>query len=114
MSKNYKISGYVRGLSQYYQDGIERMEIWFNKKYEDSFPNIFSKAVPIDVKIDEKDYTFYFRKTENCDYLWFCPYVILKENRERLADVLKKHSIYKNDKISLDINDDVFVIRKNK
>ena len=34
MKNKLKIVGYVRGLSQYYQDGTERMEMWISKDTE--------------------------------------------------------------------------------
>jgi len=33
-----KVSGYIRGLSQEYTDGVERQEIWINKKDTDPLP----------------------------------------------------------------------------
>jgi hypothetical protein len=39
------VVGYARGLSNYYQDGTERMEIWISKKYERFFPNVYSEAI---------------------------------------------------------------------
>lgn len=101
MEKNQVIIGCARGLSQYYQDGTERMEIHINKKYENYFPNVYSKAFPIDVTIDNKKYTFFFRKTEKCEYLWFCPYVYYKNKKMRLSDLLIQNNISKNDKLKI-------------
>lgn len=110
---NIVIIAYARGLSQFYQDGMERMEIHINKNYEKFFPDVYSQAIPVEVEIDDDNYTFFFRKTLKNEYLWFCPYVFDKNIRFRLCDILKEHNIFKNDRLVIILKNEYYIIRKN-
>ena len=111
---NTEIIAYARGLSQYYQDGMERMEIHISAtKYKKFFPDVYSKAFPVEVKIDDDTYIFFFRKTVKNEYLWLCPYVLDNTIRLRLCDILKEHNIIKNDRLKIiPENNNRYIIRK--
>ena len=42
-----KVEGKVRGLAQFYVGGLERTEIWVNKKRADPLPFVEDKRVDI-------------------------------------------------------------------
>ena len=102
----------ARGLSNYYQDGTETMEIHINNKYEKFFPDVYSKAFPVEVKIDDDNYTFFFRKTIKNAYLWFCPYAMDNDTKVRLCDILKEHNIFKNDRLKIIPKSKYYIIKK--
>lgn len=97
--------GYIRGLSQFYADGLERMEIWIDKKHASSLPHRDNQRIPIILMIGEKSYNAGIRSTLANEYVWICP--DLKDDFGRkmdsLAYALTNSGFQKNQRVSLDI-----------
>jgi hypothetical protein len=102
-----KVSGYIRGLSQEYTDGVERQEIWINKKDACSLPYKNRMRIPIKLHIGGESFDAGIRSTEDTKYVWICP--DMRDNRNKkiyLAHVLGKKGFSKNQKIVLEVNDE--------
>jgi hypothetical protein len=104
--------GYIRGLSQYYSDGLERMEIWIDKKLASSLPHRDNQRVSIILVIGEKTYDAGIRSTPANDYVWICPDLKDKFGRKTgsLARVLTSSGFQKNQRVSLDVEDNTIRI----
>ena len=92
-----KVQGKVRGLSQFYVGGLERTEIWVNKKQADPLPFVEGKRVGIELLISSHRYHAGLRATSQNRYVWICP--DLKDQngaRPSLAQVLKQFGFSKN------------------
>jgi hypothetical protein len=91
-----QVVGIITGLSQYYVDGVERVEIWIDKKKNTGIglPNIDGKRIPINFIVRGIKYFAGIRSTLNNAYIWICP--ALKDAagaKVRLADLLKKYGM---------------------
>jgi len=97
--------GYVRGLSQFYADGLERMEIWIDKKLASSLPHRDNQRISIKLMIGEKSYNAGIRSTPANDYVWICPDLEDEFGRKMgsLARALTNSGFQKNQRVSLDI-----------
>ena len=65
--------GHIRGLSQNYADGLERMEIWVEKNLASSLPHRDNQRISIVLKIGETIYNSGIRSTPANVYVWICP-----------------------------------------
>jgi hypothetical protein len=87
-----KVPGKVRGLSQFYVGGLERTEIWVNKKQADCLPFVEGKRVDIELLISSHRYRAGLRSTSPNPYVWICPDVKDQYgSRTNLAQVLKQY-----------------------
>jgi hypothetical protein len=97
--------GYIRGLSQFYADGLERMEIWIDKKHASLLPHRDNQRISIILMIGEKSYNAGIRSTPTNEYVWICP--DLKDDfggkMGSLARALTNSGFQKNQRVSLDI-----------
>ncbi len=100
------IEGYVRGLSQYYADGLERMEIWIDKKLASSLPHRDNQRISIILMIGEKSYNGGIRSTPANDYVWICPDLRDEVGNKMgsLARVLTNSGFQKNERVRLEID----------
>ncbi len=48
--------GHIRGLSQHYADGLERMEIWIDRNLAISLPHCDNQRISVTLKIGETIY----------------------------------------------------------
>ena len=100
--------GYIRGLSQHFVDALERMEIWVNKRYAAPLPFQDGIRVPIRLKIGTTYYDAGLRATSRNTYVWVCPDLIDSQgNKISLARVLTENGFEKNQKVYLDVRDNV-------
>jgi len=102
-----KVSGCIRGLSQEYHDGVERQEIWINKKDADPLPHKNKIRIPIKLHIGGESFNAGMRSTQNTEYVWICP--DMRDSRDKkihLAHVLGKKGFSKNQKVVLEVNGD--------
>jgi len=107
------VQGHIRGLSLYYADGVERMEIWINKKKAYPLPFKLGIRVPIRLRVGAHVYHAGLRSTENNDYVWICSDLIDdKGKKARLTKVLQKNSFNKNNVICLSIEKDIISISR--
>lgn len=97
------VEGHIRGLSQYYSNGLERMEIRIDKKHASSLPCQNNQRIPITLMIGEKNFVTGLRSTPDNDYVWICP--DLKDTLGRkscsLAQALLSNDFQKNQKVKL-------------
>ena len=97
--------GNVRGLSQFYTDGLERMEIWINKRQADPLPYQDNTRIPITLKIGNEEYEAGLRTTPNMPVVWISP--DLRDNRGKkisLAQVIINNGFTKNQRIYLEVD----------
>lgn len=100
-----KVRGYIRGLSQKYTDGVERQEIWINKKDADPLPYKNKIRIPIKFHIGDESFDAGIRSTQNTEYVWICPDMRDSRDKKRyLAHVLGEKGFSKNQKIMLEVN----------
>lgn len=98
-----KIVGKVSGLSLFYKDGIERIEIWINKKYQNLLPVRNSQRIPISLMFNNDSYGAGLRMTSKCDYIWVCSNLEHNGDKVRLTDVLEEYGIKKNDDLEITV-----------
>jgi hypothetical protein len=98
--------GYIRGLAQYYADGVERMEIWIAKSLASSLPHRDNQRIPVALKIGETIYAAGIRSTPANAYVWICPDLKNEFGRRvSLASALINNGYLKNQLVSLDVED---------
>ncbi len=105
-----KIKGKVRGLSLFYSDGIERVEIWINKKYKNSLPAKNNQRIPIKLLFGSEPYNAGLRITPKCSAVWVCPNLEERGNKVRLADITEKYGFRKNDTLEIFVSGNKLVI----
>jgi hypothetical protein len=97
--------GHVRGLSQFYADGLERMEIVIDKHKAPPLPYQDNLRIPITLQVGSQQYEAGLRTTPNMPVVWISP--DLRDNRGRkvsLARVLTDCGFTKNQRIYLEVN----------
>jgi hypothetical protein len=97
-----EIVGTVRGLGQYYREGLERLEIWIDKKRGKGLPNKDGKRVPIILVIGAHQFFAGIRSTNSNPYIWVCPDLKLKDENNKkvsLASALRISGFKKNQKV---------------
>jgi len=105
------VQGHIRGLSQYYVDGLERIEIWVPKSKASSLPYKENIRVPIWLTICSNSYSAGLRSTTNNEYVWISP--DLKDSKSKkvsLARALIENGFKKSERIFLSVNGDVIHI----
>lgn len=110
-----EIEAKVIGLGTKYKDGVERIEIHINKKYENILPCVNSKRINIFLKLDKIIYTAGLRVTEQNAIIWICPDLKdLEYKKVRLVDLILSNGFNKNDKIVMDFNpaEKIFNVKK--
>ncbi len=96
--------GHVRGLSQPYADGLERMEISVDKRHATPLPFQENMRIPITLRVGDEQYHAGLRTTPNMPVVWISP--DLRDNHGKkvsLARVLKDNGFTKNQRIYLEV-----------
>lgn len=102
-----KTKAYIRGLgpNQTYSDGLERKEIWINKKDAIMLPYQEDLRIPIDLVIGNKTYTAGLRTTPAQQVVAICPDLRdNKRNKISLAHALNIFGFSKNQEIVLEVD----------
>ena len=100
--------GHIRGLSQFYTDGLERMEIWINKRQAAPLPYRDNKRIPITLKVGNEQYEAGLRSTPKFAVVWISP--DLRDNhgsKVSLARVIINKGFSKNQRIYLEVDGSV-------
>jgi hypothetical protein len=100
-----KTSAHIRGLGQPYVDGLERKEIWINKRDAIVFPYQENLRIPIDLIVGNQSYEAGLRTTPNQQIVGICP--DLRDNAGKkvsLARVLEDNGFGKNQEIILEVD----------
>lgn len=99
---NLNIIANIRGLSNYYKNGLEIFEIHINNQYYDYLPCIYGKRVEIKLIINNLEYIAGIRSTEKSPIIWISPNILdLQNNKHKLVEVLTNNGFYKNEKVQL-------------
>lgn len=86
----------VRGLSNFYADGQERIEIWVQKNKSWGLPFVEGSRIPITLVLKGKKYEAGLRSTKNMEYAWICPNLINEYGHPvKLAHVLSDNGFQK-------------------
>jgi len=96
--------GQVRGLSQFYADGLERMEIVVDRRTASPLPYQDNIRIPIKLHVGAEQYDAGLRATNKMPVVWISP--DLRDNRGNkvsLARVLTKNGFKKNQKVHLEV-----------
>jgi len=80
-SQPFKIKGKVRGLSPFYLDGTERVEIWIDKRYQNSLPARNNQKIPVKLFFNSESYEAGLHMTANCPHFGFV--LILKQKARK-------------------------------
>ena len=102
---------HIRGLSQYYVDGLERMEIVIDKKTASPIPYQDRLRIPIKLKVGGQHYDAGIRTTPNMSVVWISP--DLRDNQDKkisLARVLINNGFSKNQKVRIELEGNVITI----
>jgi len=95
----------VRGLSNRYKNGDERIEFHLSKEKNKSFPHEYNKRLDALLILKDDMYKAGIRSTKDCEYIWICPDLRDQNNKKiRLSDLAKKCGLVKNQIIFLDIS----------
>ena len=104
--------GHIRGLSQYFVDGLERMEIWIDKKRAASLQHRDNQRIPIKLKIGETLYNAGIRSTPANAYVWICSDLRNEfGKRVSLASVLANNIFHKNQMVKLKVEGNAIEIK---
>lgn len=96
---------YIRGLSQFYKNGLERMEIAIDRRTATPLPYRDNIRVPIRLRAGTEQYDAGLRATAKMAVVWISP--DLRDNRGNkvtLAQVLKNNGFMKNRRVHLEVN----------
>ncbi len=97
--------GHVRGLSQFYADGLERMEIMVDKRHAAPLPYQDNLRIPITLKIGHEQYKAGLRTTPKMSVVWVSPDLRDENgNKISLAHVLTNNGFSKNQKVYLEVD----------
>jgi hypothetical protein len=97
--------GHIRGLSQFYVDGLEHMEIAIDRRNAAPLPYRDNLRIPITLKVGSQQYEAGLRTTPNMPVVWISP--DLRNNhgeKVSLARVLTDNGFTKNQRIYLEVN----------
>lgn len=103
--------GHIRGLSQFYTDGLERMEIWIDKHHAAPLPYRENTRIPITLKVGNEQYDAGLRSTPKMPVVWISPDI--RDNHGRkvsLARVIINNGFIKNQRIYLEVDGPVVSI----
>lgn len=98
------VRGKVRGLSNYYCDGVERQEIWIAVSQAKGLPCVANQRTKITLVVDGEPYKAGLSATDANKYVWINPDLYRNSEKIRLADVLRQVGIVKNEEVELRIN----------
>ena len=97
--------GHVRGLSQFYADGLERMEIWKDKHHAAPLPYQDNMRIPITLTIRHEQYEAGLRTTPKMSVVWISPDLRDENgNKISLARVLTNNGFSKNQRVYLEVD----------
>ena len=95
--------GYIRAQGgEPYADGLERMEIWVDKKDASFLPYQLGIRVKVKLCVNGTNFESGLRSTEKCPYVWVCPDMLDDANQKiSLARVLWANNLEKNERLLL-------------
>jgi hypothetical protein len=96
--------GHIRGLSLFYANGLERMEIWIDKRHAAPLPYRHNTRIPITLKVGKEQYEAGLRSTPKLPVVWISP--DLRDNngiKISLARVLIDNGFKKNQQVFLEV-----------
>ncbi len=100
-----QIIGKIRGMSQWYADGLERLEIHIIKEEADDLPHRQGSRVAINLVVGGERYAGGLRATRKCAYVWICPDLRdAKGQRVSLARILLNGGFKKNHAVALHVD----------
>jgi hypothetical protein len=109
---NGRVAGKVAGLGQYYASGLERIEIWINKKDARPLPYEEGERVDIELSIGSRRYRAGLRATRHNPYVWICPNLEDEHGkRTNLAEVFVQSGIEKNEVVAIDVAGSIIHLR---
>jgi len=97
--------GHVRGLSQFYADNLERVEILIDKRHAAPLPYKDNTRIPITLRVGNEQYDAGIRSTPKLPVVWISP--DLRDNKGKkvsLAHVVMSNGFTKNQRIYLDVD----------
>jgi len=103
--------GHIRGLSQFYVDGLERMAIAIDRRNAAPLPYQDNLRIPIILQVSTEQYEAGLRATPNMPVVWISP--DLRDNhgnKVRLARVLTNNGFTRNQKVHLEVNGHVVTL----
>lgn len=103
--------GHIRGLSQFYADGLERMEISIDKYNAAPLPYQHNLRIPITLHVGTQQYEAGLRSTPNMPVVWVSP--DLRDNhgnKVSLARVLTNNGFTRNQRVHLEVNGHVLTL----
>lgn len=103
--------GHIRGLSQFYANGLERMEIVIPKHNATPLPYEDNLRIPITLQVGPQHYEAGLRTTPNMNVVWISPDLRYNHGRKvSLARVLTDNGFTKNQRVYLEVNGHVITL----
>jgi hypothetical protein len=103
--------GHIRGLSQFYVDGLERMEIAIDRRNAAPLPYQDNLRIPIKLQVATEQYEAGLRATPNMPVVWISPDLIDNHgNKVILARVLTNNGFTRNQRVHLEVNGHVVTL----
>jgi hypothetical protein len=103
--------GHIRGLSQHYADGLERMEIQIDKRRAAPLPFQDNLRIPIRLHVGSEQYQAGIRATPKLSVVWVSPDLRDSHGRKiSLARVLTSNGFEKNQRVSLEVEGGVVTL----
>ncbi len=99
-----KVQGVIRGMSQYYASGAERLYIAVDRRMADGLPHQDHRRIEVTLIIGSRQHRIGIRTTPPDPYVWIGPY--LDDGTPKLAEVLKAEGYVRNQRVLLDVEGD--------
>ncbi len=100
-----KVHGVIRGMSQHYANGLERVYIAVDRRMADDLPHQDHRRIEITLIVGNRRHRIGIRTTPPDPYVWIGPY--LDDGTPKLAEVLEAEGYSKNQRVLLDIEGNI-------
>ena len=103
-----RVAAKVRGLGHHYSDGLEMLSVDVKKVEADGLPYRDGTRIPITLQLGRESYRAGIRTTARMSTVWISPDLVDSSGeRPKLARVLARHGLQKNQPVFLYVDDPV-------
>jgi hypothetical protein len=103
-----RVAAKVRGLGQHYSDGLEMLSVDVKKVEADGLRYRDGARIPITLQLGRESYQAGVRTTSRMSTVWISPDLVDSSGeRTKLARVLARHGLLKNQPVFLYVDDAV-------
>jgi hypothetical protein len=107
------VIGIVRGLSQWYANGLEGLELHIRKTLAAGVSFVEDNAIAIQLRIGDAHYDGHLRSRQKLPVLWVSPKIFDSHGRRStLAEAFQRAELVRNERVDIDVDGTTFTIRK--